>query len=304
MKLLVICGPTATGKTALAFALAKQFNGELVSADSRQVYRGMDIGTGKEKDPEIPTWYIDLVNPDEAFSVAHFRKLATQAIADIHKRGKLPIVVGGTGLYIQSLLAPLETADVPPNTVLRKELDSLPLVELQKRLQKEDTQTWEQLNNSDKNNPRRLMRKIEIVPSHSNSNLRSTIHDLPSYDVLIIGLTAPTSVLYERIDLRVEERVAMGVEEEIKALLDAGYSWDLPSMNTLGYKEWKDFLSAIPAPEPESRLLAVKQWKFDEHAYARRQMTWFKKMNGIEWFTIPVQADGIGTRVSSWYTGS
>lgn len=299
MKLLIICGPTATGKSSLAFSLAKKFNGELVSADSRQVYRGMDIGTGKEKDPVIPTWCIDVVNPDEDFSVSHFHTLATEAITDIHKRGKLPIVVGGTGLYIQSLIAPIATSAIKPNKKLRDELSTMPLEQVQQRLQEVDSATWEAMNHSDRKNPRRLIRKIELAMSPKVPNLPKDQHS--SYDVLIIGLTAPSSILYERIDARVEERVAMGVEGEIQALLDAGYSCGLPSMNTLGYKEWKH---VIPAADAESRLFAIKTWKNDEHAYARRQMTWFKKMTGVEWFTIPINEDVIGARVSSWYTGS
>lgn len=291
MKLLIICGPTATGKTSLAFSLAKKLNGELVSADSRQVYRGMDIGTGKERDPDILTWCIDVVNPDEEFSVSHFHTIATEAIANIHKRGKLPIVVGGTGLYIQSLLTPFATAEIPPNAALRKELSTLPLEELQHRLQKEDAKTWEQLNNSDKNNPRRLIRKIEL--SKSSSYTSSSPASYPSYDSFIVGLTASSKVLYERIDARVDARVAQGIEQEVQTLIVKGYTWDMPGMNTLGYKEFKGGFS------PE----AVARWKFDEHAYARRQLTWFKKMNGIEWFTIPVSPESIGARVSSWYTG-
>lgn len=292
MKLLVICGPTATGKTSLAFSLAKTFHGELVSADSRQVYRGMDIGTGKEEDPHIRTWCIDVVNPSEAFSVAHFHALASEAIADIHARGKLPIVVGGTGLYIQSLLTPFETAEIPPDQTLRKELSTLPVKELQNRLKKDDAKTWEQLNNSDKNNPRRLMRKIELAMNPKSPNLPKALNH--PYDALMIGLTASASTLYTRIDQRVDERLAAGLEQEIQALLADGYTWDMPGMNTLGYKEFADGFSDE----------AIKKWKYDEHAYARRQLTWFKKMKGIVWFTAPVSAQVVGERVSSWYTGN
>ena len=148
-KILIVCGPTATGKTALASQLAKKFDGELISADSRQVYRGMDVVTGKDR-PDVPIWLYDVVNPDEEFSVSHWIKLARRAINDISKRGKLPIIVGGTGLYIHALLHPLETITIPPDRALREQLQEQSVKELQQML------TRGSMNNSDWNNPRRL----------------------------------------------------------------------------------------------------------------------------------------------------
>ena len=338
-KLLVVCGPTATGKTALAVELAKQCNGELVSADSRQVYRGMDIGTGKDvlgkskiKNQKskiyvknkifeivpydvngIPLWMVDVVNPDEEFSVAHYQKLAAKVIEDIEKRGKLAIIVGGTGLYIASLLSPLETSHIPPNNLLRNQLQMLSKSDLQKRLQKEHPSFWEAMNESDRQNPRRLIRKIEITEFSSchpaletetgGKNLDSRLRGNDKLDILLVGITATNSILYQRIDERVEKRVKQGVIGEIAYLLKKGYSWGLPSMNTFGYKEWKEyFLSNQQSAINKSSI--IKRWKWDEHGYARRQMTWFGKMKDVHWFNIAQSGwqEKVETLVASWYT--
>ncbi|MBI5356461.1 hypothetical protein HZB78_02510 [Candidatus Collierbacteria bacterium] len=168
-KILIISGPTAAGKTQLAFRLAKQFDGELISADSRQVYRGMDIGTGKEFPVQVKTqnsklkiFGYDLVNPDEEWSAAHFVKLADKLIPEIQSRGRLPIIVGGTGLYIANLLNPPETLNIPPDRKLRAELEKPAVAELQDRLKKINQKRFEKMNESDRSNPRRLIRAIEI----------------------------------------------------------------------------------------------------------------------------------------------
>jgi tRNA dimethylallyltransferase len=263
-KLLIVCGPTATGKTALAATLAKKFNGELVSADSRQVYRGMDIVTGKDR-PDVPIWLYDVVNPGEEFSVSQWVTLARSAIADIHQRNKLPIVVGGTGLYIHALIHPFETIDIPPNKRLRKKLQRMSVGELQKMISRGD------MNQSDWNNSRRLIRKIEIAESKTViSKLRN------KFDYLLIGLTAPLPVLDERIDTRFERRTRAGLEAEI-AFLCARYNRNLPSMSAIG---------------------------LNEHAYARRQLTWFKKQEGIHWVDITDSdyQNNVTALISQWYT--
>lgn len=195
-KLLIICGPTATGKTALAAGLAKELNGELVSADSRQVYRGNDLETNKER-PGVRIWLYDVVNPTEEFSVSHWVKLARAAIADIRKRGKLPIIVGGSGLYINALLHPFETINIPPDRHLRAR--GLTVRQLQQMIRRGN------MNDSDWNNPRRLIRKIEI-----SGNKRKQRKD---ESALIIGLTAPLPILYKRIDDHLKKRKEMGMKE-------------------------------------------------------------------------------------------
>lgn len=264
-KLLVICGPTATGKTALAIQMAKKFNGELVSADSRQVYRGMDLVTGKDT-PDVPTtWLYDVVDPDEEFSVSQWVKLARAAIADIQKRNKLPIIVGGTGLYINALIQPFETIDIPPNKALRTKLQTMSVRELQAMTMRGD------MNQSDWNNPRRLIRKIEISKSKKEKTKQEKI-----YDQCIIGLTAPLPILYARIDKRFATRVQQGMKEEIDRLIKK-YGRDLPSMSAIG---------------------------LNEHDYARRQLTWFKKQKGIHWFDVtdPKFSTHVADLVGAWYT--
>jgi len=263
-KLLVICGPTATGKTALAAVLAKQLNGELVSADSRQVYRGMDLVTGKDR-PDVPIWLYDVVNPDEAFSVSQWVALARVAIADIQKKKKLPILVGGTGLYIKALLHPFETIDIPPDIALRARLQKLSITELQKMVTRSD------MNDSDWNNPRRLIRKIEIKKFN-----KKIIKKEKKYDALMIGLTAQLSVLDSRIDTRFQERLRQGMKQEIDELVKK-YNNNLSAMSAIG---------------------------LNEHAYARRQMTWFKKQKGIHWFDVTdgKMVDKVVVLIAAWYT--
>lgn len=263
-RLLIICGPTATGKTALATVLAKKFNGELISADSRQVYKGMDLVTGKDR-YDVPIWLYDVVNPDEEFSVSHWVKLAQQTITDIYKRNKLPIVVGGTGLYINALLHPFETIDIPPNKALRTKLQTLSVAELQQMVQRSD------MNDSDWNNPRRLIRKIEIAKGNKIIKKQET-----KYDALIVGLTASLPTLDKRIHERLEQRLRQGMKEEIDIVIKK-YGRNLPSMSAIG---------------------------LNEHAYARRQMTWFKKQKGIHWFDVsdPQHMNRVAAAVAAWYT--
>lgn len=265
-KILVICGPTATGKTALAAYLARRFGGELISADSRQVYRGMDVTTGKDR-PDVPIWLYDVVDPDEEFSVSRWVKLAQEALSDIHKRNKLPIVVGGTGLYIRSLLAPFETINIPPNKKLREKLQKLSVHDLQTMVSRGA------MNNSDWNNPRRLIRKVEVA-NFKKSHLNPQGETLTKYEVLQIGLTAPLVELDARIDARLKSRKAAGLDEEI-VMLRNKYRTDLSAMSAID---------------------------LNEHAYARRQLTWFKNQKNIHWLTIPFDVTEVEKLVAAWYT--
>lgn len=338
-KILVVCGPTATGKTKLAIHLANIFDGELVSADSRQIYKGMDIGTGKDMPKKISNhksqipnlqiknkkytlipyeidntllWMVDIVNPDEEFSVAQYEYLAGTVIDNIRKRGKLAIVVGGTGLYINALLSPFETSHIPMDKILRQELQALSIEELQEKLQETDPVTFKKLNPSDRQNSRRLVRKIEIALWRDLPACRQAVR--PSFakatdgqvksNVFIVGLTAPFAELYRRIDQRVEQRVHEGVIKEIQSLLDSGYTWDLPSMNTFGYKEWKEYFNASPETRNVLTPAIIQRWKWDEHAYARRQMTWFRKQNDVEWYDVRdgLLYQSVEHAVGIWYT--
>ncbi len=314
-KLLVICGPTATGKTSLAVKLAKKFNGEIVSADSRQVYKGMDIGTGKDlpknaklRKPKnskfgsylfngIPVWGLDLVNPNQEFSVAHYQKFAQKIIKEILKRRKLPILIGGTGFYIKAIIEDFETIGVPPDKNLRRKFQKYSLIQLQNYLKKINHSHFNKLNRSDKHNPRRLIRAIEIA-KHRRPRTKAS---KTSYDALIIGLKSDNQTLYRRIDQRVEERIKMGTKKEVKNLLKKGCAWKLPSMSALGYRQWQPFFKGKKTQEQ-----VIQKWKFAEHAYARRQLSWFKKVKRIHWFNI-AQKDWqtqVEKKVKSWYTDS
>lgn len=270
-KLLVICGPTTTGKTSLAVKLTKKFNGELISADSRQVYKGMDIGTGKDQPKGIKIHLINVIKPNQEFSVSQYYHLAWQAIRKIWKKGKLPILAGGTGFYIKAVVDGVATKDISPNPKIRQGMKDWKTSELYQYLENLDPFRAASLNKSDRNNPRRLIRAIEIAAFRKeNPGWQPEKHKRPP--VLFIGLKANYKELYQRIDKRVFQRVKMGAEKEVKSLIKKGYSWDLPAMNSMGYIQWKPFFEGKTSKEE-----VIKRWQFAEHAYARRQMTWFKK---------------------------
>jgi tRNA dimethylallyltransferase len=325
--LLVICGPTATGKTKLATSLAKKFNGELVSSDSRQVYKLMNIGTGKDLpvNPKIidtsdvvyngrsyglpaydlgsgvPIWMYDVVYPNEEFSVSHYYHITRAVIETIQKRNRLPILVGGTGFYIDSILNPPKTLDVPINPVHRETYKNATVETLQKSLKDIDNKTFMGLNNSDRNNPRRLLRKIEIalfggVPSQFGQNC--------NYDAHIIGLTRDVKELFSHIDERVDERLKQGMLKEVEMLISSGYPWSLPAMSSLGYSQWKIYFEGSALDRESLKQLCITRWKQDEHKYAKRQLTWFKNTKDIHWFDV---ADSdfekmVTKSVASWYT--
>ena len=224
-KLLVISGPTATGKTDLAVKLAKKYNGELVSGDSCQIYKGLDIGTGKDQPQGTPIHLIDLVTPDKKFSVADFQKIGLKTIREIQSRQKLPILVGCSGFYIDSLINPkYNTFSIKPNKLLRFISKYLSLNTLQKIYKTLDKDGFSKLNHSDINNHYRLTRKIEIqIFKKTSPFLKGRCHEVTEgfclFDLLHISLTAPLDILYKRIDTRVNKRMEIGFLDEIKNLL-------------------------------------------------------------------------------------
>lgn len=317
-KLLVICGATATGKTALGILLAKKFKGEIISGDSRQVYQKMDIGTGKDipkgaiykinndrtggyyEISNIRIWGYDLVSPKEEFSVAQYSKIAREVIKDIHKRNMLPILVGGTGFYIKSVVEGIDTAKIPQNKALRNNLKKLSKDELFEKLAILDSSKAGSLNQSDKKNPRRLIRAIEIATWRLDNSKTVTKEDKLDYDILFIGLSLPENILFEKIKNRVFKRVN-GVKKEISYLLKKGIKWSNQAMSSIGYREWKGFFEG---KKKENEV--IEKWLTEERQYSKRQITWFKKGKDINWFDVtkPGWKENVEKLVKKWYSSN
>lgn len=299
-KILVVCGPTATGKTSLAVRLAKKFNGQLISADSRQVYKGMDIGTGKDHPRDLKIELIDLVKPNRQFSVSQYSRLAWRAIKRAWRKKKLPILVGGTGFYIKAVVDGVKTQSIPRNPKLRVKIKNWSKEKLFDHLARLDSERAASMNWSDKNNPRRLIRAIEVaVFKKEHPNWRPSKQ--PQVETFFIGLKAPLKTLYQRIDKRVRERLKKGAEKEVRELLKKRYAWEKSALSeTLGYQEWRPFFEGRASKKEVSR-----RWQFNEHGYARRQMTWFKKDKRIHWFDIQAKGwqDKVEKLVKDWYHG-
>jgi len=275
-KILVILGPTASGKTALAVKLALELNGEIISADSRQVYRGLDIGTGKDlkeyivKGKKIPYHLIDVVNPDEEFNLAKYQKLASKAITEILVRGNLPIIVGGTGLYLQAIIDGYKLSTYTPDLKRRKELEELSVLELYSLLEKEKPDFAHKLNNSDKNNPRRLVRYLEIA---SQGEIKEATKKKVPYDFLILGLRQDDEEMRIRIIKRIKDRLEKeAMVAEVEELINNGLG--LARLNSLGleyrYISW--YLQDKMEYDEMIEKLGLASYRF-----AKRQKTWFKR---------------------------
>ncbi|UCH43817.1 MAG: tRNA (adenosine(37)-N6)-dimethylallyltransferase MiaA [Dehalococcoidales bacterium] len=283
--LVAVVGPTGIGKSRLAIRLAQDFGGEIVSADSRQVYRLMDIGTAKPSWQErslVSHHLIDIIYPDEDFSLARYQQLADQAISGIQKQSRLALLVGGSGLYIWSVLEGWGIPGVPPDLQLRRELQEEVARNGVDRLYNEliriDPVAAEKI---DPRNVRRVIRALEVyrgtkIP-FSQLQKRGPIRG-----ALIIGLTADRAELYRRVDLRIEQMLEQGLVEEVKKLVEMGYGIHLPSMSGIGYKQMGLFLKGELTLET-----AVKKIKTETHRFVRRQYNWFRlNDNRIRWFDI------------------
>lgn len=319
-KLLIICGPTATGKTTLAIDIAKDFEGEIISADSRQVYQGMDIGTGKDIPKRakfnkveddiggyyavdgVNIWAYDLVSPKENFSVADYVPIAREIIKRVWDKNKLAILVGGTGLYIQGVVDGIKTVSVPRSESLRKNLEERGVDELFEQLAQLDPIKAASLNTSDRKNPRRLIRAIEIAQwevKGKRKKQRTGSEPLRGeVNIKFIGLKGKRDKLCQRIEERVEKRVDQGIKDEIDELLQKGVTWEHQSMDSLGYKQWKDYFEG---DKKESEVIA--EWIKDECQYAKRQMTWFKKDKRVKWFDVLSNKypENVEKTVKKWY---
>lgn len=271
-RVIFVIGQTAVGKTAQAIALAQAIGGEIISADSRQIYRYMDIGTAKPsltEQQQVPHHLIDVVDPDTPFTLAEYRDSALALIADIVRRGRVPLVVGGTGQYVAALLEGWSIPEIPPNPQLRAQLEALAPAELAAQLHVLDPVAAATIHAS---NVRRMVRAVEVCISTGRrfSELRQS-HAL-TFTPEVYWLTLETTALYQRIDARVDTMLATGLVAEVEMLLARGYDWSLPAMSGIGYREFQPWLAG------SADMTAVaERIKFNTHAFARRQATWFRR---------------------------
>jgi len=291
-KILIIVGPTSSGKKKLSLKAAQRFGGEIVNADSRKVYRYMDIGTAKpslETRKQIPHHLIDIVDPDEPFSAGEWAKRASVTVEKIITRGMLPIISGGTGFYIRAFRDGL-TEGITPDPEVRKrlehELASNGAIAMYRKLAAIDPERASELHEQD---TFRVMRALEIY--HSSGRTFTDIRqDLKvtggDYDYFTIGISMSRSKLYERINERVDTMVSQGLVDEVKSILEKGYSRELPALDTVGYREWFPFFDG--SETFEYCMDSVKQ---DTRRYAKRQLTWFRAEVDVQWFDALVSGE-------------
>jgi tRNA dimethylallyltransferase len=284
---VAIVGPTAIGKSRIGIEVAKILNTEILTADSRQVYRDMNIGTDKPTVAEqqgIPHRLIDLVDPDQSFNVGDFRHHATQDISHLHQQGLLPLVIGGTGLYIRTLLRGL-CASPPANWLIRNELAQEAKTEgptfLYERLQQVDPDLAQRLHPNDQPKIQRALEVYRILGTPLSVVHQQHRFDDTPYPSLLIGLTMDRQTLYRRIETRVEWEIHKGLIQETQSLLDRGYHRELGSMKGLGYRQFSGYLAGEYSYEEAVRLL-----KRDTRHFAKRQMTWFQKEPDIDWIRL------------------
>jgi tRNA dimethylallyltransferase len=289
---LVLAGPTASGKSACAMALAECLGGEIISVDSMQVYRGMDIGTAKpsaEERARVPHHLIDLVSLKEGFDAARFCRLAAEAVAEIQSRGRRPILCGGTGLYFKALLEGLGEAP-PANAALRAELEAAPLESLLEEIKQRDPATWERL---DRANPRRVVRALEVIRltgkpfseqraawSETGSNATDPVPAL-SGPVLAFGIGRSPGDLRRRIDVRVDEMFQRGLVQETSQLLERGLEGNRIAMQALGYRQVVEHLRGLRSLPETIELVKIRTRQF-----AKRQMTWFRNNARLYWIML------------------
>lgn len=302
-SLIAIIGPTGAGKSRLAIRLAQIFAGEVASADSRQVYRFMDIGTAKPTPQElalVPHHLISIVNPDEDFSLAQYQQMAYQAIAEIQQRNKLPILVGGSGLYVWSVLEGWEIPQVPPNSAYRRNLEQVAdgggAEELYHQLMAIDPVAAQKI---DQRNVRRVIRALEVCHRAETPISRLQGKRAPSFHTLIIGLTMEREELYRRIDERVDDMVNRGLVAEVEKLVGMGYDFSLPAMSGIGYREIGMYLrDAMTLDE------AVQRIKHETHRFVRHQYNWFRlKDDRIKWYDVSRETDAEIIKTVAEFTG-
>lgn len=292
-KIVCVVGPTASGKTALSVALAKALNGEVISADSMQLYRGMDVGTAKVTPEEmdgVPHHMIDVAEPWESFSAARYVEMADPILQDILSRGKTAIIAGGTGLYVDALIAGRTFAPYPETgrrQALEQEAEELGMEHMLSRLRAVDPDSASRLHLADR---KRIIRALEV---YEETGKTITQHNLETqtlpdkYHPVWIGLTyEPRQLLYDRIDLRVDKMLEAGLLEEIRGLLERGIPGGCTAMQAIGYKEFLPVLDGTASLET-----AVEQVKQGSRRYAKRQLTWFRRKEDTEWILLDKMQD-------------
>ena len=282
-KVIVICGPTASGKTSLSISLAKKINGEIVSCDSMQIYKEMDIGSAKptvEEMQEIKHYLVDFVSPEKRYSVSEYKEDASKAIEEIINKGKTPIIVGGTGLYLNSLIYNIQynemEVDLNYRRELEKEAEEYGLEVLYNRAKEIDPEAMEKVSANDK---KRITRVLEIYNATGRNKIeleKKSRKEVP-YNYLIFGINMERSILYDRINKRVDIMLEQGLIEEVKNLINK-YSNMPTAMQGLGYKEVKEFLDGNISKEE-----MIEKIKMETRRYAKRQITWFKRIENIIW---------------------
>lgn len=294
-KVLVVAGPTASGKSSFAIECAKKFNGEIISGDSIQIYRGLNIGSAKIKEDEkqgIVHHLIDIKNADEAYSVKEFQQLGREIIDDLSEKRKLPIVAGGTGLYIKALLYDYTFFD---EEVKDDPYDELSNQEIYDILSKEDPESLKKIH---VNNRKRLVRALNVLRKHGQgiSEISSKQEHKPLYDTLIIGLNKDRDILYRDINLRVDQMFEEGLFDEVKSLVDKGINFDMQSMQGIGYREFRAYFDGTLSLDEVREMI-----KKDTRNFAKRQLTWFNNQMDVTWCT-----DGMNIMetISNWLYNS
>ena len=283
-RLVAIVGPTGIGKSRLALHLAGLFNGEIVSADSRQVYRYLDIGTAKPTPQElarVPHHLIDIINPDDDFSLAQYQGLAFKAIADIQKRGRLPLLVGGSGLYVKAVLEGWQIPGVSPDPEFRYNVEQRAgesgIDELYQELVRVDPEAARKI---DRRNVRRVIRALEVHAKTKKPFSQLGYKEAPAFDSFIIGLTADRAELYRMVDRRVDNMIEHGLVKEVEKLLKLGYDFNLPAMSGIGYRQVGQFLKGEMTLEDTRQKI-----KTETHRLVRHQYAWFRLNDDrIHWF--------------------
>lgn len=284
---IAIVGPTAIGKSKLAIELALKYKGEIISADSRQIYRHLDIGTAKpylQDQKKIPHHLIDIISPDQPFSLGLYKNLVSKKIKEIHKRVKIPFLVGGSGLYVWSILENWQIPEVAPDMKFRNTLqvraEKYGYQNLFNELIKLDPEASSKISPT---NIRRVIRALEIHYKSGGKASQQLTKKLPAeYSSFIIGLTTDRKLLYDMIDKRVETMIELGLVEEVRNLLDSGYDYNLPAMSGIGYKQILMYLKDVISLEE-----AIAQIKMETHRFARRQYSWFRLNDTrINWFDV------------------